>query len=344
MRIAVLCPSEIAHRRFMPALAQVPFFEYAGVGMATPEEHCVGLDKVEPAQGDIEDSNNQRGRTMMFKEEFGGRAYDSYASVLSDASVEAVYIPLPPALHFPWAKKALEAGKHVLLEKPFTTCVANTQELLDVASARGLAVHENYMFAFHSQIQWVRNQIAAGTFGDIRLIRVDFGFPFRGVRDFRYSRTLGGGALLDCGGYTLKLAAALLGPTARVTTAQLSGGRDLEVDLYGSATLENESGQVAQISFGMDNDYRCSIDAWGSKASLVSGRILTAPAGLEPHMVIRRNGEEEDITLPADDSFKKSIEHFASCVTDPNVAAARRAEILHQAKLVEAVRRARNES
>lgn len=338
MKIAVLCPSEIAHRRFMPALSSVSEVEYAGVAMATPEEHCVGLEKSVPTEADYADAEKQRERTLMFQDEYGGKAYGSYEELIADDGVDAVYIPLPPALHFPWAKRALEAGKHVLLEKPFTTTLGDSRTLLELAESRGLAVHENYMFAFHSQIEWVRDQIAAGTFGEARMIRIDFGFPFRGARDFRYSKALGGGALLDCGGYTLKLAAMLLGPTARVVASHLNEGRGLEVDLYGSATLQNDEGLIAQVSFGMDNDYRCNIDVWGSEASLSSGRILTAPAGFEPTMTIRRNGAEENVVLPADDSFEKSIRHFAECVADAEVARLRREEILHQAELVESVR------
>lgn len=337
MRIAVLCPSEIAHRRFMPALSLVPFFEYAGVGTATPQEHLVGLNAAELSEGDIKDSRVQRERAQAFKGEFGGTIYGSYEALLADSTVEAVYVPLPPALHYPWAKRALESGKHVLLEKPFTTGLGTTNELIELAGSKCLAVHENYMFAFHSQIDWVKQTIATGVLGDVRMIRIDFGFPFRGRNDFRYSRELGGGALLDCGGYTLKLAAMLLGPSARVTASHLSQGRGLEVDLYGNATLENDEGLVAQVSFGMDNDYRCNIDVWGGEASLLSGRILTAPAGLEPTMVIRRNGEEEVITLSADDSFRKSIEHFAQCIRDMGAREMRYKEIEHQAHLVEDV-------
>lgn len=337
MKLAVLCPSEIAYRRFMPALVQVPEFEYAGVGMATPEEHLIGLSTTKPSEADIKDSETQRERTKLFKAEYGGITYGSYGELLADSSVEAVYIPLPPALHYPWARRALEAGKHVLLEKPFTTRAEDTKDLLGLASQHNLAVHENYMFAFHSQLEWVHKQISDGVLGNIRIIRIDFGFPFRGHNDFRYSKELGGGALLDCGGYTLKLASMLLGPSAHVTTAHLNDGRNLEVDLYGSATLENSDGLVAQVSFGMDNDYRCNIDIWGSEATLTSGRILTAPAGFEPTMFIRKNGKEEVITLPADDSFRKSIEHFAACIGNMEVREARREEIMHQARLVEDV-------
>ena len=338
MKLAVLCPSEIAYRRFMPALAQVPAFEFVGLAVATAEESCVGVPGAVP-DGKDEWVAAQVQKANDFVRDYGGKVYGSYEELLADDAIEAVYIPLPPALHYPWAKRALQEGKHVLLEKPFTTSVDTTRELLDLARSQGVAVHENYMFAFHSQIDYVRQVLAENTLGDLRLIRIDFGFPFRGGNDFRYSKALGGGALLDAGGYALKLANLLLGPTARITTAQLSDGRDLEVDLFGSATLANDQGQVAQVSWGMDNDYRCNIDVWGSTGTLLSGRILTAPAGFEPTFTIRRNGAEEHVTLPADDSFRKSIEHFAACIADPAVREARMAEIEHQATLVEDVRR-----
>ena len=336
MKLAVLCPSEIAYRRFMPALLQVPQFEFVGLAVATAEESCVGVPEASP-EGKDGWIAVQREKAQSFVSDYGGTVYGSYAELLSDPSIECVYIPLPPALHFPWAKKALDAGKHVFLEKPFTTSFAQTQELLSLARSNNLAVHENYMFAFHSQIDYVKDVLAKGALGETRLIRIDFGFPFRGGNDFRYSKALGGGALLDAGGYTIKLANVLLGPSARIIAAQKNGGRDLEVDLFGSASLVNDDGLVAQVSWGMDNDYRCNIDVWGSEATLLSGRILTAPAGFEPTFTIRRNGAEEKIVLPADDSFKKSIEHFSACISNPDIRDARMAEILHQAELVEAV-------
>lgn len=325
----------------MPALAQVDGVEYAGVGVATADEFRLGPEG-SPArgaaagEGALDAPSLELARGM--QAEWGGEVWRGYGALLADPSVDAVYAPLPPALHFPWGRVALEAGKHVLMEKPFTTAEDATHELLGLSRARGLAVHENYMFAFHSQIAWIREKVASGELGEFRMARIDFGFPFRGGSDFRYSAALGGGALLDCGGYALKLAAMLLGDEARVVAARLERGRGLDVDLFGSATLESPRGAV-QVSFGMDNDYRCSLDVWGSEASLWTGRVLTAPAGLEPEVVIRRNGAEERAALPADDSFRKSIEHFARCVADPAEAEARRGEILRQAGLVEQVRR-----
>lgn len=332
--IAVLCPSEIARRRFLPALSSVPGVRYAGIGVATKEER-----KVENAGDDqaLQDRvDRQRDLAVQTQAEFGGTIWESFQDLIESPEVNAVYIPLPPALHAYWAEKALCAGKHVMMEKPFTTSFSDAEKLVSISEDRNLAVHENYMFAFHSQIEYLCEKMSDGSLGDLRLIRIDFGFPFRGANDFRYSAALGGGSLLDCGGYALKLASMLLGPTAELETSSLSYGRGLEVDLFGSATLENDQGLVAQVSFGMDNDYRCDVDVWGSEATLYSGRILTAPCGFSPTFEIRRNGEVEKITLRPDDSFAKSIAHFLECINSRDLAQSQRNEILVQSRLVEA--------
>ena len=196
VKIGVLCPSEIAFRRFLPALQQSEGFEYVGVAVADAGEWFG-----EPSQEQVA---AEQAKTQKFVESYGGKIFVGYGELLNDPGVEAVYIPLPPALHYEWAKKALLAGKNVLLEKPFCTSVQDTEELLNLAAERRLAVHENYMFVYHSQLAWIREHMAE--LGELRLIRIDFGFPFRGANDFRYNKELGGGALLDCGGYTLKLA------------------------------------------------------------------------------------------------------------------------------------------
>lgn len=316
IRLGILGTSEIAFRRFLPALAQCPAFEYAGVASRTPE-------KGNP-----------------FADAYGGVIYEGYEALLADDSIAAVYLPLPPALHYEWGKKALEAGKHLLMEKPFTTDAADTAALLDLAAKKGLAVHENYMFLYHSQLTWLAEQVEAGRIGSLRLIRAAFGFPKRGEADFRYNKALGGGALLDCGGYSVRLAAQLLGETARVTAAQLNQPVGYEVDLYGSATLENELGQVAQISFGMDNSYKCELELWGSEGCLTTDRIFTAPAGFAPVMTLRTAQGVEQFTLPEDDSFMHSIEAFLKQVKEPTYRASLRTCLCQQAKLIDDIQKA----
>ena len=329
IKIGVLCPSEIAFRRFMPALQKNEQFEFVGISYANAEE-WFGEPTDALVAAECEKAQN-------FVNTYGGRLFSSYGELLDCDEIDAVYIPLPPALHFRWAKAALESGKHVLLEKPFTTSLKDTEELISLAKAKGLAVHENYMFVYHTQLDWIKNKISEGAIGDIRLIRIDFGFPFRGANDFRYNKALGGGALLDCGGYTVKLAGMFLGDTAKVTASQLNSKDDFEVDIYGSATLTNDEGLTAQVSFGMDNSYKCSLEVWGSTGTIFTNRILTAPDGFEPTVIVKQGNEEQSFTLAADDTFGKSIGHFGSCISTEAVRTAHYDEILCQSARVEQI-------
>ena len=314
MKIGILGTSEIAYRRFLSALGQNEDFTYAGVASRTPE-------KGKP-----------------FQEQYGGSIYDGYDALLADESIQAVYVPLPPALHYEWGRRALKAGKHLFLEKPSTASAADTRALLALAAEKGLAVHENYMFAYHTQLKALMDIVQSGRIGDIRLYRMAFGFPRRAASDFRYDKALGGGALLDCGGYTLKLASLLLGETAKVTYSHLNHTSEFDVDLYGSAALVNAAGVTAQVSFGMDNSYKCELEIWGSKGCITTGRIFTAPAGFAPAAEVRIGNETQTVKLPADDAFAGSIAHFARCIRDEGTREENYRVILRQAELVDTVR------
>ncbi len=338
MRIAVLCPSEIALRRFMPALQGSRCFDFSGIGKASPEEWFgARLSSVSPEEIDAQ-QKTETGKAAVFISQFGGKTWDSYEDVVSAGEPDAVYIPLPPALHFRWAQAALRAGKHVFVEKPATTTLAETRELIALARSGKLALHENYMFVFHRQLEEIEKIIGSGEIGSVRLIRISFGFPRRAANDFRYNRQLGGGALLDCGGYTIRYATRLLGETARLTTAQSNFVADFSVDMYGSATMVNNDGVTAQLSFGMDNNYKCDLEVWGSAGTLFTGRVLTAPTGFVPTVEIRKGNESRVLPLQADDAFLKSITHFRACIDDEVEREKQYAVIERQAAFVERFR------
>ena len=325
-RIGVICPSEIAFRRFLPALNEADCFKYVGVAIASREEFVGATDEM---------LAKERFKGQSFIDNYGGKIFEGYSTIIHSDEVDAIYLPLPPGLHYKWAKEALAAGKHILCEKPCTTALVNTEDLLNDANQRGLAVHENYMFAFHDQIKAVNDIVESGEIGDVRLYRVSFGFPLRAQNDFRYNKALGGGALLDCGGYTLKYASMLLGPTAQIKYAQSNTINGFSVDMYGSAALVNDNGVTAQIAFGMDHNYKCELEVWGSKGTIYTNRILTAPAGFVPEVIIRKGNEEEKRDLPTDDAFKKSIQHFFHCMEKDEARKANYEILLRQARLVE---------
>lgn len=325
-RIGIICPSEIAFRRFLPALKEASCFEYAGVAIANKEEFVGATDEI---------LAKERAKAQTFVDNYGGKIYEGYRKLIESEDIDAVYLPLPPGLHYQWAKVALAADKHILVEKPCTTTLANTNDLLQEAESKNLAVHENYMFAFHDQLKAVNDIVDSGEIGDVRLYRISFGFPMRAQNDFRYNKALGGGALLDCGGYTFKYASMLLGPTAKMKYAQSNNIDGFNVDMYGSAALVNDKGVTAQVAFGMDHNYKCELEVWGSKGTIYTNRILTAPAGFTPEVIIRKGNEEEKRNLPADDAFKKSILHFCKCIEINDDRKENYQSLLRQAALVE---------
>jgi dTDP-3,4-didehydro-2,6-dideoxy-alpha-D-glucose 3-reductase len=326
IRIGVICPSEIAYRRFMPALLKLTEFQF--VGVAVP-------DQSEWPEADEKTLIGEKNKAKNFMDTYGGKIFDSYTSIIHSNEIDAVYIPLPPALHFHWSQLALKAGKHVLVEKPATPSFANTDVLVQLAAVKNLAFHENYMFAFHQQLATINDIIQSGEIGDVRLYRISFGFPRRAANDFRYNKALGGGALLDAGGYTIKYASMLLGQSAKLVYTQSQFIDEFEVDIAGSAALVNDQGIAVQLAFGMDNSYKCDLEVWGSKGYLLSGRVLTAPAGFAPEVTVKVGNDTTVKSLPEDDAFMKSILHFQQCIEDEGIRKSNYEEIAFQAKLVQ---------
>ncbi|MBR3640526.1 MAG: Gfo/Idh/MocA family oxidoreductase [Oscillibacter sp.] len=330
IRIGILSPSEIATRRFLPALGGSAEF----VGMAV-------ADKSEWA-GEIGDdafraiNEKEREKAAAILEKFGGRLFESYGALINSPDVDAVYAPLPPALHFHWGMTALNAGKHVLLEKPLTVDLEDTKKLLSAAREKDLLIYENFAFEFHKQIERIKEIVASGTLGEIRQIRASFGFPYRGARDFRYEKSLGGGAVNDCGGYPIKLASVLLGKTIKTTFAKLGSSRRHNVDTYGTAAFVNDEGTVAITSFGMDNTYKCELEIWGSKNTLLAPRVFTPPADFETQLIV--TGEDpQEIRVEPDDYFKNSIDRFIRYTSGDKETIYE--QILLQNELMESVRR-----
>lgn len=334
IRLGIVGPADIGFRRFLPALKANENFEFIGVAVANPTE-WFQKDNSKLHKIELEISQT---RAENYVNQFGGIIFNSYEELLSSDKIDAVYIPLPPALHYEWARKALEYGKHVLLEKPFTTNISDTKKLIKIAEAKKLALQENYAFCYHKQISQIHKLIFNWDIGELRLIRTAFGFPYRGSNDFRYNADLGGGALLDCGGYPAKIASHLLGDSAHIVTASLNTVKGHEVDIFGSATVENDEHIIAQIAFGMDNAYKCELEIWGSEGCIYAPRVFTAPADFSPVVVLKKQ-DEKVFEIPRDDQFLGSIKHFYKCILDDDLRRETFADIELQSRLIDEIRK-----
>lgn len=332
VRIGILGAADIAYRRFLPALKKIENFEFIGVAVADYNEWGEGYDKISYESL----LNKKKEKAQKFIDCYGGRVFVGYENMLRSEEIDTVYIPLPPSLHYNWCRKALLLGKHVLAEKPCTTNWENTLELVDLAKKNNLIINENYAFTMHKQIQEIKELIKRGAIGEVRLIRTAFGFPHRAETDFRYNKDMGGGALLDCGGYVLKIAQLFLKENIHVLTSVLHSTDKHDVDIFGSAVLMDNNKTEVQAAFGMDNSYKCELEIWGSKASIIAPRIFTPPAELETSIIIKGQNEEV-ITVEPDDQFMHAIEFFYDCMFDNNKKDVAEKEIIEQSRLIKEV-------
>lgn len=314
LRIGVIAPASIAIKRFMPALRQNKYFIFAGVAFATFEERSeyetLSFDEIA-----LKCQAQQKRAENMVKE-YGGKIFKGYHSLLKSNEVDAVYIPLPPALHYKYAKIAVQNKKHIMLEKPFTVSKEYTEELLILSKENNIALHENYMFAFHSQIDMIHQYVNSGKLGEIRKADFNFGFPLRTEGDFRYRNELGGGALLDCGGYTIK-AASIFFDNYDVICAHNIKSQKYSVDMFGTATLLSSNDCIINLAYGMDNAYLCELRLWGTKGLIWTERFFTPPPDLTLKIFVRfSDNNSEEIFVPSTDTFEASLSYFASCINN----------------------------
>ncbi|MEU0937853.1 Gfo/Idh/MocA family oxidoreductase [Embleya sp. NPDC005971] len=184
------------------------------------------------------------------------RVHPDYAALIADPELHAVYIPLPNGLHAHWTIRALEAGKHVLCEKPMAANESEAQEIADVAARAGLIAMEAFHYRYHPLASRMREILDDGELGEIRRITTSMCFPLPLLGDIRYRYDLAGGALMDGGCYAVHLMRLLAGDNAsdpiEVSDAHaLTIRRDRRVDRAMSARLRLPGGAAGTVHASM---------------------------------------------------------------------------------------------
>jgi D-xylose 1-dehydrogenase (NADP+, D-xylono-1,5-lactone-forming) len=192
------------------------------------------------------------GSARAFADRYGvTAAHGSYDALLCDRGIEAVYVSLPNSLHHAWTIKALQAGKHVLCEKPIACCTAEAQEMFDTASRHGKVLVEAFMYRSHPLTRAVMEEVRRGTIGRVKLLRTSFCYKTNKIEgNVRFSRALAGGALMDIGCYCVDFARLVTGehPQKIQCVAQYHAKG---VDEYASGTLGYAEGVQASFCCGM---------------------------------------------------------------------------------------------
>lgn len=187
------------------------------------------------------------------------RTYAGYAALLADPDIEAVYIPLPNRLHFEWCVRALEAGKHVLCEKPLVLTSAEVERLIAVRNATGGHIEEAFGYRNHPQWDAIAGLIDEGAIGVPRAAHAVLAKQFLDPNDIRNSAELGGGALLDLGSYAVSAMTEVFRRPPERVSAAIDVDPQYGVDRLTSATLDYGDAQ-ATFTVGI----RSGSNAWGT--------------------------------------------------------------------------------
>ncbi|MBQ6240304.1 MAG: Gfo/Idh/MocA family oxidoreductase [Firmicutes bacterium] len=230
-------------------------------------------------------------RAQAFADEFGiPRAYGSYEAMAADPDVEAVYIATPNTMHYENAKMCLDAGKHVLCEKPFTTTKADAEELFALARAKGLFIMEGFWIRFLPVHQKMMELIRNGEIGNVVFARADFGFTANGARRVRkFDPALGGGAMLDIGVYNLGFLRMVMQDADPVSYSIVSHMSEYGTDDFSTVQLVYPGGRSANstVSIGLVMPHTAAI--FGTKGAIyydefqAASRITVAPVDKEAY-------------------------------------------------------------
>jgi predicted dehydrogenase len=273
-------------------------------------------------------------RARSYAEQFGiPRAHGSYEALLADPGVEAVYVSLPNAMHVEWTIRALEAGKHVLCEKPMDRRPQEVAQAFAVAAREGLVLSEAFMWRHHPQTRRVRELLAEGAIGDVRLVRASFSFALAGDGDVRLDAALHGGSLMDVGCYCVsgaRLAAG--GEPVSALAERVTGPSGVDVRFAGVLRFDRDL--LAVIDCGLDIPARDELEIVGSQ-----GRIVLADPWhcRNPLVSLERDGKAWFVEVEAADSYRLELEDAAAAIRGERAPLLGREDALGQAHALAAL-------
>lgn len=269
------------------------------------------------------------GRAEAFAADFGAaRAYGTYEALVEDAGVDAVYIALSNDLHLPWTLRALDAGKHVLCEKPLAL-TADEVALMQVAEAgSGRLVMEAFCHRFHPQFDRARTLLQDGSIGDLLCAQTHFVGGVDDPGNFRWQAGLGGGALYDLGCYGISFLRGLIGgEPVSVAARRIDRG---DVDRFFAATLDFEAGVTAQVFCAFAGERQQGMHLVGSAGSL----SLAWPFSTKNRETTLTCGGVAERFAPGD-PYVAMVRHFAAAVAGQGAMRFGLADSLAQAQVLD---------
>jgi predicted dehydrogenase len=293
----VLGVASIARRKVIPAMQAGEFSEIAGI------------------------ASRDLGRAQEAARQFGiAKAYGTYEELLRDPEIEAIYNPLPNDLHVPWSIKAMEAGKHVLCEKPIGLNAAEAKKLLAARDRTGMKCGEAFMVRTHPQWLRARELVRSGKIGQLRAIMASFSYFDRELHSIHNNLAGGGGALLDIGCYPINTSRFIFGEEPARVVGLVERDPEMKIDRLTSAILDYPSGQ-AIFTCGTQLVYHQSMEIFGTQGRIVLNIPYSAPLNLPTDILVDlgRAGSDNHVsteTIPACNQYIIQGDAFSKAIRD----------------------------
>ncbi|WP_374090303.1 Gfo/Idh/MocA family protein [Methylomicrobium lacus] len=284
------------NERLLPAIVEAENAELVAIASRRPGAAAETLAKYGPSQTEA-------------------RAYDDLEDLLNDTEVDAVYLPMANHEHAHWALRAIEAGKHVLCEKPMALSADDISAIETAARRHKVTVMEGFMYRFHPQHARVLELVKSGLFGEVRSVRATYSFMMRPARMYRLEQPVenGGGALWDIGCYAVH-SARMFFEDAPIAVTAVSSYVGSGADISSSGVIDFGRGRFAQFDFSFERARRSEYEVIGSKGGIKCHTVWQLPGDIPIISWWTEDGRQCEERLPPANHFRLEIEHFSDCV------------------------------
>ena len=260
------------------------------------------------------------------------RAYGSYEALLADPDVEVVYISLPNSMHVDWTVRALEAGKHVLCEKPLSRRTEEVERAFDVAERQDRLLMEAFMYRHNPQTRRLTELVAQQAVGRVRIVRAAFGFVAHDPANVRLSAALDGGALMDVGCYCVSGLRLIAGEPERVMGEQAIGGDGVDVAFAGVMRFQGDIS--GHFDAGLALVSQDLLEVVGDQGTL---RLTDPWHCRKPGIDVIRENETERIEIEPANSYRLEAENMSAAIRGEAPLLLGRADAVGQARTIEAL-------
>lgn len=260
----------------------------------------------------------------------------TYDDVISDKQVDAIYISLPNSMHEEWAVKALNAGKHVLCEKPAAISYGAAKNMAEAAKKNNVRIMEGFMFRFHPQHGKVREFIKEGSFGDLLRFEGVFGYPSPDGENIRMKKELAGGSFFDAMPYPVYASRMLFGEEPLSVYCKLHIDQKSGVDRRADIILTYPGGKTAHASSIFGSYFQSKYSLLGEKGVVRAERAYAIPRDRPAKIILETNDQANSFNVEPADHFRLMIDEFAEEILTGKIKNKFEADLLAQARCLEA--------